>query len=38
VRVNLQRDDATLTDAIAEADVAAIVADLRARFGATLRG
>jgi phenylalanyl-tRNA synthetase beta chain len=38
VRVSLQRDDATLTDAIAEAAVAAIVADLRSRFGATLRG
>jgi phenylalanyl-tRNA synthetase beta chain len=38
IRVSLQRDDATLTDAIAEAGVAAIVADLRSRFGATLRG
>ncbi len=38
VRVTLQRDDATLTDAIAEAAIAAIVADLHTRFGATLRG
>jgi phenylalanyl-tRNA synthetase beta chain len=38
VRVAFQRDDATLTDAIAEAAVSAIVADLRTRFGATLRG
>ncbi len=38
VRISLQRDDATLTDAIAETAVAAIVADLRTRFGATLRG
>ena len=38
VRVTLQRDDATLTDAIADEVMAAIVADLRNRFGATLRG
>jgi phenylalanyl-tRNA synthetase beta chain len=38
VRVTLQRDDATLTDAIADETIAAIVADLRERFGATLRG
>ena len=38
VRISLQRADATLTDAIAEAAIAAIVADLRTRFGATLRG
>jgi phenylalanyl-tRNA synthetase beta chain len=38
VRISLQRDDATLTDAIAETAVAAIVADVRTRFGATLRG
>jgi len=38
VRVTLQRDDATLTDAIADATIAAIVADLKTRFGATLRG
>jgi phenylalanyl-tRNA synthetase beta chain len=38
VRVALQRDDATLTDALADEVMAAIVADLRNRFGATLRG
>lgn len=38
VRISLQRDDATLTDTIAEAAVAAIVAGLHAQFGATLRG
>jgi phenylalanyl-tRNA synthetase beta chain len=38
VRVTLQRDDATLTDAIADETIAAIVADLKSRFGATLRG
>jgi phenylalanyl-tRNA synthetase beta chain len=38
LRVTLQRDDATLTDAQADATIAAIVADLRDRFGATLRG
>jgi phenylalanyl-tRNA synthetase beta chain len=38
VRVTLQRDDATLTDAIADETIAAIVADLKNRFGATLRG
>ncbi|MFN2461497.1 MAG: hypothetical protein ABR591_12560 [Candidatus Velthaea sp.] len=38
VRVTLQRDDATLTDADADAAVGAIVADLRERFGAALRG
>lgn len=37
IRVTLQRDDATLTDAQAEAALSAIVADLKARFGATLR-
>lgn len=37
VRLTLQRDDATLTDAQADEAVGAIVADLRARFGATLR-
>ena len=38
LRVTLQRDDATLTDAQADATIAAVVADLRERFGATLRG
>ena len=38
VRVTLQRDDATLTDAIADETIAAIVADLKSRFGAALRG
>ena len=38
VRVTLQREDATLTDAIADETIAAIVGDLRQRFGATLRG
>ena len=38
LRVTLQRDDATLTDAQADETVAAIVADLRERFDATLRG
>ena len=38
IRVTLQRDDATLTDAIADEAIAAIVADLKTRFGATLRG
>jgi phenylalanyl-tRNA synthetase beta chain len=38
LRVTLQRDDATLTDAQADATIGAIVADLRDRFGATLRG
>jgi len=38
LRVTLQRDDATLTDAQADETIAAIVADVRARFGATLRG
>jgi phenylalanyl-tRNA synthetase beta chain len=38
VRVTLQRDDATLTDALADETIAAVVGDLRARFGATLRG
>jgi phenylalanyl-tRNA synthetase beta chain len=38
LRVTMQRDDATLTDAQADATIAAIVADLRERFGATLRG
>jgi phenylalanyl-tRNA synthetase beta chain len=38
VRVTLQRDDATLTDADADAAIAAIVADLGATTGAVLRG
>jgi phenylalanyl-tRNA synthetase beta chain len=38
VRVTLQREDATLTDAIADETISAIVGDLRQRFGATLRG
>jgi len=38
VRVTLQREDATLTDALADETIAAIVGDLRQRFGATLRG
>jgi len=38
VRVTLQREDATLTDAIADETLSAIVGDLRQRFGATLRG
>ena len=38
LRVTLQSDEATLTDAHADATIAAIVADLRERFGATLRG
>ncbi len=38
IRVTLQRDDATLTDAIADEAIGAIVADLKGRFGATLRG
>jgi len=38
LRVTLQRDDATLTDAQADATIGAIVADLRDRFGAILRG
>ncbi len=38
VRVTLQRDDATLTDAIADETIGAIVADLKSRFGASLRG
>ena len=38
VRVTLQRDDATLTDAMADETIAAIVGDLRTRFGASLRG
>jgi len=37
-RVTLQRDDATLTDAIADETIAAVVAGLKSRFGATLRG
>ena len=37
VRVTLQRDDATLTDAQADETIAAIVADLRKRFNAVLR-
>jgi phenylalanyl-tRNA synthetase beta chain len=38
LRVTLQRDDATLTDAQADETIAAIVTDVRARFDATLRG
>jgi phenylalanyl-tRNA synthetase beta chain len=38
IRITLQRDDATLTDAIADETIGAIVADLGTRFGATLRG
>jgi phenylalanyl-tRNA synthetase beta chain len=38
VRVTLQRDDATLTDAIADETIAAIVAGLKQAVGATLRG
>ncbi len=38
IRVTLQSDETTLTDAQADATIAAIVNDLRARFGATLRG
>ena len=38
VRVTLQREDATLTDAIADETISVIVGDLRQRFGATLRG
>jgi phenylalanyl-tRNA synthetase beta chain len=37
VRVTLQRDDATLTDAQADTTIVALVADLGGRFGATLR-
>jgi phenylalanyl-tRNA synthetase beta chain len=38
LRVTLQSDETTLTDVQADATIAAIVNDLRARFGATLRG
>jgi phenylalanyl-tRNA synthetase beta chain len=38
IRVQLQRDDATLTDAIADETIAAIIGDLKKRTGATLRG
>jgi phenylalanyl-tRNA synthetase beta chain len=38
IRVTLQLDTATLTDARADETIAAIVAGLRRRFGATLRG
>jgi phenylalanyl-tRNA synthetase beta chain len=38
LRVTLQSDDATLTDAQADAVIASVVSDLRERFGATLRG
>ena len=38
VRVTLQRDDSTLTDAIADETIAAIVAGLKQSAGATLRG
>jgi phenylalanyl-tRNA synthetase beta chain len=38
LRVTIQSDETTLTDAQADAVIAAIVADLRTRFGATLRG
>ena len=37
LRVTLQRSDATLTDAEADAHVAAILASLRERCGATIR-
>jgi phenylalanyl-tRNA synthetase beta chain len=37
LRVTLQREDATMTDAQADAAIAAIVAALRERFGAVLR-
>jgi phenylalanyl-tRNA synthetase beta chain len=38
LRITLQSDASTLTDTQADASIAAIVDDLRARFGATLRG
>jgi phenylalanyl-tRNA synthetase beta chain len=38
LRVTLQSDTATLTDADADAAIAAIIAGLRERFGAVLRG
>jgi phenylalanyl-tRNA synthetase beta chain len=38
IRVTLQRDDATLTDAIADETITAIVTDLKQSVGATLRG
>jgi len=38
VRVTLQRDDATMTDAEADGAIAAILAALRERFGAAIRG
>jgi phenylalanyl-tRNA synthetase beta chain len=38
IRVLLQRDDATLTDAIADETIAAIIEDLKTRTGAILRG
>jgi len=38
LRLTLQRDDGTLTDADADATIAAIIADLQERFGAALRG
>jgi phenylalanyl-tRNA synthetase beta chain len=38
LRVTLQRDDATLTDAEADAHVASILESLRERCGATIRG
>ncbi len=37
LRITLQRFDATMTDAQADAAIAAIVATLRERFGATIR-
>ncbi len=37
VRVTFQRDDATLTDGDADAQVSAILASLRERYGATIR-
>lgn len=38
VRVTLQRDDATLTDAEADKTIADIVAELKSKFNAVLRG
>jgi phenylalanyl-tRNA synthetase beta chain len=37
VRITLRSDDATLTDAQADEAIAAVLAELRARFGAVLR-
>ena len=38
IRVVLQRDDTTLTDAIADESMAVITSELHAKFGATQRG